>query len=392
MFVNQPYDLQLGPNLIAEIASQNYDSLSFIVAYAKLSGVYRLEPSLQSFKSKGGKIKCVVGIDQKNTTFEALERLNTVADELYIFHSEIYSQTFHPKCYWLYSQNELWFAVGSNNLTAGGLFSNYEMSYSNHLTGSDATNHLNILNSIFDCYSDSSSTCCRRVDLALINELYQNGYIEKEIDQKKRVLKERTTSQNTQSKCIFGREVFKAPPLPVVTTAKTATNTQNQPRAMSTFPTPIAQPIGSKEYLIRHVPKAGGRSKQVHFTIDLLNNFFGLKQGDPIILQEVKHNGTVSPIENHQVVFSQSNHNVKIEMYGAAILDTQYPADPNKRPILIVKHISNNFFTYTLLLDGDAGYSPINSRLSSLPTGRALANELIDESTMFSLWPTCPIV
>ena len=392
MFVNQPYDLQLGPNLIAEIASNNYDSLSFIVAYAKLSGVYRLEPSLQNFKSNGGKIKCVVGIDQKNTTFEALERLYAIADELYIFHSEIYSQTFHPKCYWLYSKDKLWFAVGSNNLTAGGLFSNYEMSYSDHLTGTDAANQLTVLNNILDCYSDSNSACCRRVDLALINDLYQNGYIEKEFDQKKRLLKERTTSQNSQSKSIFGKEVFKAPALPVVASAKGATNAPKQTMIKSTLPTAIAQSTGSNEYLIRHVPKAGGRSKQVHFTIDLLNNFFGLKQGDPIILQEVKANGTVSPIENHQVVFSQKNRNVKIEMSGAAILDTQYPADPNKRPVLIVKHISNNFFTYTLLLDGDAGYSPINLRLSALPLGRSLANELIDESTMLSLWPTCPIV
>lgn len=391
MFINQPYDLQLGPNLIAEMSTNKYTSLSFIVAYAKLSGVYRLEPSLKNFKSKGGKIKCVVGIDQKNTTFEALERLDTIVDELYIFHSEIYSQTFHPKCYWLSSKDELWFAVGSNNLTAGGLFSNYEMCYSDHLTGKDATNQLTILNTILNCYTDPMSSCCRRVDTALINDLFNNEYIEKELDQKKRLLNERKSAKSPQAKSIFGREVFKAPAVQGAPKAK-GTTSANQPKVIGIAPTPITQPATDKEYLIRHVPKAGGRSKQVHFTVDLLKNFFGLKQGDPIILQEVKHDGTVSPIENHQIVFSQHNRNVKIEMNGAAILDTNYPTNPKKRPVLIVKHISNNLFTYTLLLDGDAGYSKINSRLSALPLGKSLANELIDESTMLNLWPTCPIV
>ena len=392
MFVNQPYDLQLGPNLIAEMASNNYDSLSFIVAYAKLSGVYRIEPSIQSFKSNGGIVKCVVGIDQKNTTIEALERLNAIADELYIFHSEIYSQTFHPKCYWLSAKDELWFAVGSNNLTAGGLFSNYEMCCSKHLTGNEATDQLTILNNILACYSDPNSVCCRRVDSKLINDLFQNGYIEKELEQKKKLLKDRTSSKKSQTKSIFGKELFKAPTLPTIPSTKDTTNNPKQTNIGKTLPSTIIQPSSGKEYLIRHVPKAGGRSKQVHFTIDLLNNFFGLKQGDSIVLQEVKHDGTVSPLENHQVVLSQRNRNVKIEMGGASILDTQYPTDPNKRPILIVKHISNNFFTYTLLLEGDAGYSPLNARLSALPLGRALANELIDESTMLSLWPTCPIL
>ena len=42
-------------------------------------------------------------------------------------------------------------------------------------------------------------------------------------------------------------------------------------------------------------------------------------------------------------------------------------------------------------MEGDDGYSTINSRLRSLPTGRSLPYEVIDENTMLSLWDNCPI-
>lgn len=382
MFVNQPYDLQLGPNLIAEMNSNSYTSLSFIVAYAKLSGINRLEPSMKSFKSKGGKIKCVVGIDQKNTTYDALLKLLSLTDELYVFHSEVFTQTFHPKCYWLSSENNLWFAVGSNNLTSGGLFSNYEMSFCSHTTGSEAEEQLSHLDHILESYSDKDSTCVKLMTKELLEELLQNGYVEKEIEQRKRSASER---EKRTGKKIFGSESFTAP------SSNVKKSKSKPPKSASSKTTATTIQI-PKEYLIRQVPKAGGRSKQVHFTIDLLNNYFMLNRGDSIIVQEMHADGSVSEIEKHQVVLSSRNHNVKIEMNGCSILDTNYPTDPNKRPILVVKHISSNMFTYTLLMSGDDGYDAINTRLSSLPKGRSLPSEVIDELTMFDLWPNCPII
>lgn len=144
-------------------------------------------------------------------------------------------------------------------------------------------------------------------------------------------------------------------------------------------------------YLIRLVPRAGDRSKQVHFTVDLLENFFCLSPGDGILVQEMFSNGEVGEIEQRQVVFSKRNRNVKIELAGAAILDTNYPENPDTRPILILKRVNNNLFVYMIIMEGDDGYSTINSRLRSLPTGRSLPYEVIDENTMLSLWDNCPI-
>ena len=101
--------------------------------------------------------------------------------------------------------------------------------------------------------------------------------------------------------------------------------------------------------------------------------------------------GVIGEIEQRQVVFSQRNRNVKIELAGASVLDTDYPDNLDTRPVLVLKRVNANLFVYMLLLDGNDGYAAINERLKSLPTGRSLPYEVIDESTMFSLWPECPI-
>lgn len=145
-------------------------------------------------------------------------------------------------------------------------------------------------------------------------------------------------------------------------------------------------------YLIRLVPRAGDRSKQVHFTVDILEKYFCLKPGDGILVQEMLASGAVGEIEHRQVVFSQRNRNVKIELAGASMLDTNYPANPETRPVLILKRVNANLFVYMILLADNEGYDAINARLKALPTGRSLPYEIIDESTMFSLWDNCPIV
>lgn len=74
------------------------------------------------------------------------------------------------------------------------------------------------------------------------------------------------------------------------------------------------------------------------------------------------------------------------------MLDINYPANPETRPVLILKRVNANLFVYMILLAGDEGYDTINARLKSHPAGRSLPSEVIDESTMFSLWGNCPIV
>lgn len=396
MIVNQPHDEQLGIQLIKAIESNRFNQLTIMVAYAKLSGVYRISPYLEKFRNNGGSIRCVVGIDQQNTTYDALGQLLKLADEVYIFHSESVSQTFHIKCYWLSGENICWYAVGSNNLTAGGLFSNYELSTSIMLTGKEAEKENETLLAIYSTYTDAESVCSHKLDEAFLEKLISEGYVVKELQQRK-VLAERVKqARSAQHKNkLFGNEVFPAPALPEQFRKSKTIKSDAKVSSPSKKPVQVESDKISNEdnaYLIRLVPRAGDRSKQVHFTVDLLEKYFCLTPGDGILVQEMLASGAVGEIEHRQVVFSQRNRNVKIELAGASVLDTNYPANPETRPVLILKRVNGNLFVYMILLAGDDGYDAINARLKSLPVGRALPYEVIDESTMFSMWDNCPIV
>ena len=396
MIVNQPYEKQLGLEIIDQLQSIQYDSITIIVAYAKLSGVYRLLPYLKEFRSRNGKIKCIIGVDQQNTTYDAIKQIASIADELYIFHSECFSQTFHVKCYWLSGSSSLWYAIGSNNWTAGGLFSNYEMSISEHLCGSECTNMKKQLEKIFQAYSMSSNECCKPVTDELLHEILHSGYVISELDQRKALARVRKT-EIVDAKKLFGREQFHAP---LLSSDYTKTGNVKKPvrtvESVSQQKIPQIVPTGmntiSSDYLIRLIPRAGNRSKQVHFTQDLLHRYFNMEASNSILLQELLSTGDWRHIEYRRIVLSQVNGNVKIEMAGASVLDEHYPENLQTRPVLIIKRIDEKLFAYMLLLDGDDGYASINKRLRAQPNGRSLPSEVIDEATMFDLWGNCPLV
>ena len=393
MIVNQPHDKQLGIQLIEALESDKYSQLTIMVAYAKLSGVYRLLPYIDAFHKNGGTVRFVVGIDQQNTTYDALLQLHKVSDAVSVFHSESIAQTFHIKCYWLMGENECWYAIGSNNLTAGGLFSNYELCTTSKISGSEATSTNSELEAIYHTYTDPDSVCSHVITDEFLALLFEQNYVVKEIQQRKTLVEAAKRTRMAPAKDrLFGNEVFPAPSLPAEFRRARAGRPSPVPKKKSVqqIPPAIAENY-ENNYLIRHVPKAGGRSKQVHFTVDLLEKYFCLSPGDGILVQEMFPSGVVGEIEQRQVVFSQRNRNVKIELAGASVLDTDYPENLNTRPVLILKRVNANLFVYMLLLDGNDGYTAINDRLKRLPTGRSLPYEVIDESTMFSLWPECPI-
>ena len=391
MFINQPYDRSLGAELIDQLLANKYDKLTIIVAYAKLSGVNRLLPYLCEFKKRGGSIRCIVGIDQQNTSYEAIKALMELANELYVFHSEDYSQTFHIKCYWLCGADNTWYAIGSNNLTAGGLFSNYEMCSFFISTDEEAKKVNSDLESVYNSYVCSKS-CCKRISSSELELLFDNGYILKEESKRKELIQKKkrdSSAHKTASpKYLFGAERFRTPALPSIAKDK-----------KKAIPQPDSKQIKSdlplseiKDYLIRLVPRAGDRSKQVHFTKDLLDNYFCLKAGDVIWMQEIHSTGIPQEIEQRQIVLSQRNKNVKIELSGASILDEHYPTNPETRPVLIIKRINATLFSYMVLLPGHPGYDSINDYLLKLPPKKSLPDKVIDIEEMLSLWDACPLI
>lgn len=123
--INQPLNGNLGDYLISCLEDADFDIANIIVAFAKNSGVLRLKPALEQFKARGSEINIFVGIDLDGTSYEALISLSKLADNLYVVHTES-DQTFHSKVYNFKKIDRSIVVVGSNNLTAGGLWTNLE--------------------------------------------------------------------------------------------------------------------------------------------------------------------------------------------------------------------------------------------------------------------------
>lgn len=376
--INQPIRQSLGFQLINALASEQYRSFRFVVAYAKASGVNQLLPHMQRFKAVGGQIEGIVGVDQHNTSYEALLALSDVCDRLYVYHSEGLDHTFHVKAYYFEgSSRKNWLAVGSNNFTAGGLFGNYEAS----ILTADNDAMAQQFTALFQCYSDVSSPCCELANRPFIESLLASGYVQREAElANRRVAQAASQAEGAAGSVLFGRG-------PAVS-APSASSATPPPS-----PAPASSTPSSADYLIRHVPKAGGRSKQVHFTLSILKNYFHLSPGESLSLQQVNHAGTPGPVERRQVVLSPRNRNVKIEVDGAEILNDHYPSDLSKRPILAFRRIQPAMFKYVLLMHGDPGYDQLNDRLRGLVwRERSLPFEVTDTATMLKLWSGCPLL
>lgn len=123
--INQPLDGNLGDFLIDCLENSDFRAVNIMVAFAKNSGVLRLKPALEQFRARGSVINIFVGVDLDGTSYEALASLSKLTDKLYVVHAES-NQTFHSKIYNFTKKDSSIVIIGSNNLTAGGLWTNFE--------------------------------------------------------------------------------------------------------------------------------------------------------------------------------------------------------------------------------------------------------------------------
>ncbi len=86
-----------------------------------------MEPALRAFRTRGGHVAAIVGIDENGATRQGIALLRELSDDLRIFHDP-HGGTFHPKLYLFTGGERAYAIVGSANSTRGGLFDNYEAS------------------------------------------------------------------------------------------------------------------------------------------------------------------------------------------------------------------------------------------------------------------------
>ena len=200
---NQPLDGSFGKELQKAI-SNDYSKLIIVSAFARLTGVLAIKNELIEFKNRGGKIFAYIGADLNGTSKEALNLLKKLTDCLNICKDSRSGIIFHPKMYVLENDKTAWVAIGSNNLTHSGLYKNIECA-SIMILDLSAGEDRAILKNIHDtlnAYHKSEKFCIEANEI-IIEELYKNGYISKEIDDIKR---NRVPSESTWDlEKIFGK-------------------------------------------------------------------------------------------------------------------------------------------------------------------------------------------
>lgn len=219
--LNQPFQGQLGNVLIDRLNNYNYNQITIFSAFAKNSGVLRLKSSLDKFKKAGGNITAFIGIDLDGTSYEALLNLYSLCDSLYVIHSENTSTTYHSKIYLLENDFSAWCAIGSSNLTGGGLWTNFESSSIQEYTLPAQRDELNNIYSIIEKYSDPDYVCSSKINsLDDINTLLYSNYISKEVSQKITTIKRRNSEKSNHKKNhLFGSEKVSIPT--IITPQKT---------------------------------------------------------------------------------------------------------------------------------------------------------------------------
>jgi HKD family nuclease len=177
--------LILGPDdsLIGELTDASkrhaHGRLTVVVAWAREEGVIWL---LDALGDRLSDIRMVTGVNERGTTVEAMLRLLPVTSELWVYfkHSR---QTFHPKLYafegGLAGKTTISILVGSSNLTAGGLVSNFEASLGARADSADGDDARALVESVETTWQKftNGDFAHRIASPFAVRDLYRSGHL-----------------------------------------------------------------------------------------------------------------------------------------------------------------------------------------------------------------------
>ena len=184
--VAQP-ETQLG-NEIDGLLNEDtvYSRIVLVSAFVALRTVLRLRERLLEKTADGSRLHFTVGIDLGGTSREVLEELLRWGCETFVFHNTIPRSTFHPKVYLFEGATRATLFVGSNNLTDGGFYTNYEAAtrYDFELPA-DADEYQRLLGPLAPFLEPQGATV-QRLDAALIATLIARGELPSEAEARQR--------------------------------------------------------------------------------------------------------------------------------------------------------------------------------------------------------------
>lgn len=365
----------------------------FAVAWAKRSGLRLIQSDLQSFKTAGGRLRMLIGVDQHGGTIEGLELARVLSTEARVYHDANTRppRTFHPKLYVVEGLHRARAIVGSGNLTAGGFRTNYELALGVDLNLKDQADEeiLAQLRTWFDArWAQPEAT--HRLTKRSIERLIADPDVTvlPETYGPPRSPGARGAKTKNQTS-LFGKVRGLAAPErhPNVNPADQIDNTVGNER--------IEAPFAGDDSLVLVAGLPQDRPGQAGFNRLIANEFFGVsKNEDPIAVQAVLRDGSVrSPEVSKLVNPTRSNGNHRFEMREPE----GRPRVPRDFPILLVHRAGPGLFRYLYVFRNDTGFRSVDrERARREPIGRSNKPETkrvyMTLGELRSRWPGCPIV
>ncbi len=169
-----------GNHICSALKSDFYTDINFFVAFLRRTGLSEIVKFLKKAKENEKNITFYVGIDQKVTSKQALEKLLELNIPTYIYNSTSY--IYHPKVYLFEGKDKNRVIVGSSNFTNNGLFNNVEASVLLDFTSQDKSG-MKFLNQVKDYFSpllEFDDPNINEVTNDYIQELYDKGLLSNE--------------------------------------------------------------------------------------------------------------------------------------------------------------------------------------------------------------------
>jgi len=125
-YIAQP-DTQLGKVLSHMLdAAPSPFRIVFVSAFVSVQTIMRVKQQVLELKNRRVDVRFVLGIDLGGTSQEVLNEVLRWGIDVRIVKHRIPGHTFHPKLYLFEWVDHATIIIGSNNITEGGFFGNYE--------------------------------------------------------------------------------------------------------------------------------------------------------------------------------------------------------------------------------------------------------------------------
>jgi len=180
----------VGNTLIRLFQEDRYHSFCGISAFASVSAINIISTCINEANPTFQNFTLIVGIDQEGTAKEALESINQLDINSYVFYQKE-SPIFHPKIYIFEGDDNTALIVGSSNLTGAGLFRNVESSLFVEFDNLDlqGLNLLSELKTYFNSLFDLTDLNLFEISHELIADFVDKGIVPTNSDWKSKYKK-----------------------------------------------------------------------------------------------------------------------------------------------------------------------------------------------------------